>query len=161
MPRPKNEVIVIDRTKARVFSTDPFELIETVPNPLGRERNRAMRLDKPGISRGKLVKPSSTHSLTGERSPHDEAAHDFAREIARRIEAEFREQRLRRIMIVAEARMTGMLRDSLKPRIQKLIRWLQKDWGKLNEHEVGLKLGVDFRVTDRRPRVPPTAIESL
>src|SRR6185437_13183338 len=79
-------IVVADRIEARIYREKPFELVERVTNDLGREKNRALMTDKPGWSRSKLAQPSSTHSLTGEKNPHEEAAVQFARQLCRFLE---------------------------------------------------------------------------
>ena len=53
--------------------------IKIVRNPLGREHNRAMTTDKPGMNRGKLYSGSGLHTMAKENSPHELALQMFAK----------------------------------------------------------------------------------
>ncbi|MGZ3722314.1 MAG: host attachment protein [Bdellovibrionales bacterium] len=135
-------IVVADRTKARIFKEKPFTNIKTLKNDLGREKNRAMTTDKPGWSRSKFSQPSSTHALTGEKSPHEDAAVQFARTLCRYLEHESQEHSFDGLLIAAEAKMMGRIRDSLPKHLSEKADWLKKDFGHLSEHEIGQALGL-------------------
>lgn len=138
-------IVVIERSRARIFLANPFRHIETLENELGREKNKAMTTDKPGWSRSKLAQPSSTHSLTGEKNPHEDAAVDFARRISRHLEHEAQAHNFEELTIVAEPKMTGRIRQFLGSPALPEVEWLRKDWSHLSDHEIGAQLGADFR----------------
>lgn len=134
--------IVVDRTRARIYKTDPFELVETLSNPLGRERNKDLSADSPGWSRSKFSQPSSTHALTGEKNPHEEAAIAFGRYIAHFLEKNIKAGKIETASIVCESKMMGRVRASLQQAIDAKLQWLRKDFGHFTDYQVGKTLGL-------------------
>lgn len=134
-------IAVVSRTEARMFHEHPFQRFATLENELGREKNRAMTTDKPGMSRSSFSSSVSPHAMTGEKNPHDEVAVDFARKIAHYLE----QAQLDKLQIVAEPRMMGFVRGYLSPSMGERVEWLAKDFGPLSDHDVGLALGFDMR----------------
>lgn len=137
-------IVVVNRIQARIFQEHPFVLVETLENELGRERNRFLRKDRPGLSRGKPSCRSSTYSLTGEKDPHEDAAIQFARTLGQHLKRAFQAHRIEELTIVAEPRMMGYLRDSLG-KLEEKTKWIGKDLCHLNTHEIGERLGFDMR----------------
>lgn len=136
----KSWVVVADRVQARVFARHPFELLHVLNNPLGREKNRSLTTDKPGWARSRFSSPASTHALTGEKNQHEIAALQFAREIARFLEAKLIARRFDELLIVAEPKMLGRIRQMLPKVLVKQAQWLKKDFGKLSAHQIGQSL---------------------
>ena len=134
-------VVIIDRTKAHIFTQKPFTLIETFENRLGREKNRALTYDKPGWSRSKFKGPSSTHALTGEKNPHEDAAKQFAKKVGRYLEHQIGTHQFDEVTIVAEPKMMGRLRNEIGPHLLNCTHWIKKDFGHLSFSEVGKRLG--------------------
>jgi protein required for attachment to host cells len=141
----KKWIMVANRVHAQVFHGQTFELIEKLENPIGREKNHALTTDKPGWSRGKFAQPSSIHALTGEKDPHEEAAIQFARKLARFIDKAFIMHRFDTLTLVAEPKLLGHIRASLSKHLLKQIDCVEKDFPHANRHDIGTALGFDMR----------------
>lgn len=140
-------IVIADRTKARIFTEKPFASLQILRNELGREKNRAMTTDKPGWSRSKFSQPSSTHALTGERNPHEDAAVQFAKRLCRYLEHESQLHRFKDLLIVAEPKMLGRIRESFPEHLAARTEWLKKDFGHRSAYEIGETLGLVRRVS--------------
>lgn len=129
-------IVVANRTDARVYCTHPFALHRNLHNELGREKNKAMTTDKPGWSRSKLSQPSSTHSLTGEKNPHEDAAIDFARRIAHYLLSQSQAHHVDKLTVCAEPKMMGRIRGNMDEHLSEEIEWVPKDLGHATDHEI-------------------------
>lgn len=134
--------VIANRVEARIFKDSPFELVKTLVNNLGREKNKVLRTDKPGWSRSRFSKSSGIHAMTGEKNPHEEAAVQFARKISRYIERQKNIHAFDQMVIAAEAKMMGRIRSQLDVRVAEDVRWLKKDFGHLSSSEIGVALGI-------------------
>lgn len=135
-----NRAVVVDFEKARIFSRQPFELLDTIENPLAHERNTDLADDKQGVSRAKMGGPSSTHSLGNEKDPREDAAMDFSRHIASYLEALRTKNKLDSVLVVAEPKMKGRIKSQLSDPLLGITEWLDKDLGKLEAHELKTRL---------------------
>lgn len=124
-------VVVINRTSARVFSAE-FELIDQLRNPLGREKNRALKRDEPGIRHGKFKGTARVYNLTGEKNPHDDAAADFAKEVSQYLTKYYNLGLFDQLIIAAEPRMLGWLKSEMSKQLLDCAEWEPKDYGKLS-----------------------------
>lgn len=138
-------IVTVDRAEARIFKAKPFVRIQTLKNDLGREKSKAMTTDKPGMARSRLAQPSSTHALTGEKNPHEEAAVQFARRLARFLEHEGKAGRFDKLLVVSEPKMMGRIRKTLKKDIIDNCEWLKKDLAHFTDHEIGEVFGLNWR----------------
>ena len=138
-------IVIADRTKARIFKEKPFTCIKTLENELGREKNRALRNDKPGWSRAQYSGSAGIHAMNGEKNPHEEAAIQFARTICKHLEHESQVHQFDDLLIAAEPKMVGRIRESLPKHLAEKTNWLKKDFGHFSEHEVGQALGLVHR----------------
>lgn len=134
-------IVVANRIEAKFFNKNPFNLINVLYNDLGREKNHAFTTDKPGWSRGKFVQSSSTHSLTGEKNPHNDAAIQFARELSRHIKHQFDIHNSLELQICAEPKMMGYIRAGIEDRLMKWIEWVPKDFSYFNNDQIAEALG--------------------
>jgi protein required for attachment to host cells len=128
-------IAVCDRINARVFTKRPFHIHYQLANEVGRERNRALGTDKPGVSRAKFGRPSSLHSLTGEKNPHDDLARAFSKRIGLYLKRQYDLGNFGDLILVAEPKMMGFLRRNLPAAVRKNTAWITKDLGKIkNQH---------------------------
>lgn len=132
----KHWIAVVTRTQARILDRRDFSLINTLNNELGRERNRAMSSDKPGVSRGKFAGNPSVHSLTGERNPHEEAAVSFARKVSFYLARNFSQHRFDDVLVVAEPKMMGRLRNNFPRALLENSEFQAKDLGRVSIHDL-------------------------
>lgn len=131
-------IAVVNRAQARIFKDgSEFLLVDQLDYELGREKNRAMTTDKPGLSRAKQAGRSGTHALDGEKNPHEGAAIQFAKIVAGYLEKKFASALSQtRLTIASEPRMTGYLRDAMSESSRKKARWLCKDLAYFSDNEI-------------------------
>lgn len=132
----ENWLIVVDRTEARIYDAKNMRRLGTLKNPLGREKNRAFTTSRPGLDRNRSLTKSSTHKLTGEKSPHDDAAKKFAREVSAYLYKNFSKQKFANLTVASEPRMQGWIKGHMKRRLADHTEWNPKDLIKLNDHEL-------------------------
>ncbi len=142
-------IIIANRTQARVFKENPFELLKTLENPIGREKNKALRTDKPSSGKSQYSKSAGIHSMTGEKDPHEEAAIQFARELSRYLEHQGEQHRFDELVVAAEPKMMGRIRKTMAPHLAEIVQWIQKDFGHLSDYQIGESLGIPATV--RKP----------
>lgn len=127
----KTWVVVADRSRARLFSVatprGPLEELEDLVHPEARAHERDLTSDRPGRS-------NDQHVLGAEHSARDQQAHEFAREIALRLEAGRIEHQLEQLIVVAAPDVLGMLRKTMSGGLAKLV-----------------VLEIDKNVTQRKP----------
>ena len=133
-----NWIVVANRVEARIFKQRDMRLLHKLTNSLGREKNRAFTTDKPGWGRNRLASPASTHNLTGNKNPHDDAAIDFARRLGRFLEKKLAANTFNGLLITAEPRMMGWMKRHMDQRLLKHCEFLGKDLGRLSVHELKL-----------------------
>ena len=129
-------IVIANRISARIYCEKPFQHIITLKNPLGKERNRELRYDQPGFSHAKFGGPSSTHSLTGEKDPHEYATVEFAKEIRNYLKKESTQNNFDSLLIVAEPKMMGRMRNQLPKELISKCEWISKDLGHVPEGEL-------------------------
>lgn len=135
-------IVIANRIDARIFRKHPFSLLHEIRDELGREKNRAMTTDKPGSGRGPLSQASSTHSYGSEKSPHDDAAVQFARRLCHFLKHKKDFQTFDQLEVYAEPRMMGFIRERMDKNLKTCTEWLPKDFGSFSNHEVAKALGV-------------------
>jgi protein required for attachment to host cells len=138
-------IVVANRIEARIFRRRPFTLLHEFHDGLGREKNRAMTTDKPGMGRASFSQ-SSPHTMTGEKNPHDDAAVQFARKICHFLKHKKDFQTYDDLEIYAEPRMMGFIRENMDKQVKLITQWLPKDFAYFSNHEVAKALGVNDRL---------------
>lgn len=137
----KKVIFVVDRSQARIYRSQPFEALQILNNPKGREKNRAFTTDHPGWSRGKFSRASSPHLLTGGKDPHEEAAIEFGRLVAHYIERHLKARDFAEVEVVCEPKMMGRILAFIPEKLRPSCRWLQKDLSHLQDHQLAEVLG--------------------
>lgn len=106
-------VVVAHRAGCRLFETlgpgKPLELIEEIDHPQGRFQNRDVETDKQARN--------YTHETT-----HDHIAKVFAASIVKKLEDARNAHTFDALVLVAEPRFLGMLRDQLSSPLEKMVR---------------------------------------
>src|ERR1700757_1598785 len=92
-------IAIVNRTGAQLYSEKTFRLVGELKNSLGREKNRAMTDDRPGLARSRFI-AGSTHSMTGEKNPHEDAAVAFARRVASFLRKQFSLKKFDKLLMV-------------------------------------------------------------
>lgn len=116
-------VVACNHYRARIFSANPVsiasELIDQV-NPQARLRDQDLATDEPGKYRG--GGPGGQHHTEDHRmASQDKAAINFARDIAAALDSMVAAHGLKKLYIVAEPAMLGLLRAELSEHCRKLV----------------------------------------
>jgi protein required for attachment to host cells len=112
-------VVTADRAGARLLERnrdvrEGYEIIEEVNHPEGRLRDIDIDTDRPGRnSTGRGIGASSRQTMGNSESPHDHMAQQFAKSIADKLQHARGAGRFTRLVLAAEPRFLGMLRESL------------------------------------------------
>ncbi|MCB9626808.1 MAG: host attachment protein [Sandaracinaceae bacterium] len=124
-------ILVAQRSGARIFRHDTpgdgLHLVSTIPHELGRARDSEIASDRPGrVVNSSTLAQTALHS---EETPHQRVIADFARSLAEILNKARLEQRFSRLILVAEPRMLGLLRDDLDAPTSALVTGsLDKDY---------------------------------
>lgn len=117
-------VVLADRSRAIVrrqrVRGGPFEQVQDMEHPAGRLADREMGTDRPGRSfdGGRARR----HALSGRESTHEHEAAVFAREIASALATAAGARRFDALVIAAEPRFLGVLRDALDHATRQRVR---------------------------------------
>lgn len=108
-------VVVASSTRCRIFKQDrhnaPLVELEDLVQPEGRLRRRDVESDRPG-----RALDGSGHGRHGMGDPLDRVEHEsarFAKRVAGRLERARQRRRFDRLVVVAEPRFLGHLRQGL------------------------------------------------
>lgn len=115
--------VVAHRAGARIFEQQGREtptLREDIPHPTGRLKTGEQDTDRPGVTQ-ESVRPG-VHALSTEQSAHDRDAQDFARVLADKLDKARTQQQLGGVVLVAEPRFLGLLRQAINRETTKLVR---------------------------------------
>lgn len=106
-------ILIANRTGARIVDKQGVNLTlrETIFHEAGRQRDRDVESDRPGRAFDRMA--GGRHALTSSETPHDHDAKLFARELADRLRAGRTQQHVERLVLVAEPRFLGFLREAL------------------------------------------------
>ena len=125
-------IVVASAREARILEkTAGHELhqIKIIRNPLGREHNRAMTTDKPGMNRGKSFSGSGLHTLAKENSPHEDALQAFAKKFVDDLFHELEMKKVEHLTLIAEPHLLGKLKRLVKKKefVGLDLKWVNKD----------------------------------
>lgn len=142
-------VVVAQRAKARLFRHDgPGKgLVEVfdLAHPAARLPNVALDTDRPGHVN--VRSGPSRHAMEKEEPSKDHEAARFAREVADEVRAYRTHERIDRIILVAEPRFLGMLRQALDDASARMVEAeLHKELTDLPQQEIEDHLGVVLAV---------------
>ncbi|PWG60991.1 host attachment protein [Spiribacter halobius] len=158
-------VVVAEGARARFFTLERPDLPELEGGPdlmehlsLANPRHRAHDSKVYADARsGRNRTPGGQgHAYDEHRDGHDaEMEHRFARDIARQLDGLARSNGTRRVILCAEKRMLGFLRNGLPELPGVEIREVQKDLAKLGPRELQEHLARDGLLPRRRPPAGP------
>ncbi len=125
-------IIVASAREARILEEsigNKLHQIKIIRNPLGREHNRAMTSDKPGMNRGKSFSKSGLHAMAKENSPHEDALQVFAKKLVEDLHHDLEEKNVKSLTLIAEPHLLGKLRLLMgRKNINGLhLKWITKD----------------------------------
>ena len=125
-------IVVASAREARILEEstgNKLHQIKIIRNPLGREHNRAMTTDKPGMNRGKSFSGSGLHAMAKENSPHEDALQAFAKKLVEALCHDAYEKNVKHLTLIAEPHLLGKLRLLMEEKeIKGLeLKWINKD----------------------------------
>lgn len=149
----KKWIVIVNRTEVRIFDALSMRRISRLSNSLGQEKNRAFTRSRPSTGRSRTGGRASTHNMTGEKNPHDQAAIQFVRKVNLYLKKRFNEHKFDELLVAAEPRMMGWLKLGMEEKIALCCEWKPKDLAKLSDHALKvLFLG-------KEAVWPPTALQ--
>lgn len=111
----KTLVVVADEHKARFFTNKDGKVFltenEDKVNPETRAHERDLITDRPGRTFDRAG--SGRHAKKQQTDPKTQEAWSFSKSIAEKIEQTRIEQKIKRLVLVAEPRFLGMLRQKM------------------------------------------------
>jgi len=141
----KTWVVVGSRTGARIFEhAGPgrgLALLRSVDHPEGRKLSSEIDTDRSGRTFNKASHGAGGapgHSMDREVAAHDQEAVMFARSLASTLREGRMQNACGRIVLVAEPRFLGMLRDALDAQTSKLVSdSVAKDLANVEQRDLG------------------------
>lgn len=123
-------VVVASRTRCRIFSqhthSGPLLQVEELDHPEGRMHGRELASDRPGRSFDSAG--SGRHAMGQTVDPHEQEQIRFAKTVATRIDVARKQHKFERLVLVADPRFLGHLRQGLSPATRhRLSAELQKN----------------------------------
>ena len=117
-------VVVADSTRARIFDAETSSAalteLEGLAHPEGRMHDRDITSDLPGRSFDSS-KAGGRHAMEPPTDPKQELAIEFARSIARHLDAGRVNRDYEQLVIVAAPTFLGLLREQLNAGCRKLV----------------------------------------
>jgi len=132
-------ILVAHRGGARLFENKGpgkgLNLLQDIPHPEGRLKNKDIGADKPGRSFDSHGQ--GRHALGTEQEPTEHVAEQFAKQLSALLDDGRSRQRYANLILVAEPRFLGNLRAALNAHTAALITaTLGKDLGAVEPHNM-------------------------
>lgn len=133
-------VVVANRSGTRIFEpqaeTRELGLVQQLDHPAGRKKSIDIDSDRSGMAFSSMG-GGGGHPMNTEENAHTHAARTFARAVAETLRKGRVERQYDGLVLVAEARFLGMLRDALDgPTAQKVDATIDKDLGNVSVHDL-------------------------
>lgn len=130
-------ILVADSGRARIFEMHPDSKIieiQDFTNSLGRFQNRELRTDSEGRFFGQSAQGNTSEP---DVSPEKHEATLFAETINKFLTDSHNLQRYSKLLIIAQSKFLGLLRDKMDDQVRKLVvDELPKDLSKANVEEI-------------------------
>jgi protein required for attachment to host cells len=131
-----NWYLVASRNSAKFFTEVPrahkLKLVAQLENPLAKVRNRDLSRRRPSREAKSLGRAGSIRFGAGTRtSAKDDAAEQFAREVASFVEAHRQIKNLNSLTVAAEPFFMGKFRAALRSAKTLVTEWIPKDLEKI------------------------------
>lgn len=144
---PPTWILLAHRAGARVLEHlgpgKGLQPVEEIPHPAGRLKNQDFDADKPG--RAFDSHGTGRHAMEREHSPVEQAAMAFARQLADHLDRARATGRYERLVLVAEPRFLGWLREALRPETaQRVIASVDKDLAENDPRTLAERLGKEL-----------------
>ncbi len=124
LPVGETWIVIASQSQARIFRylgmKTGLRLVEKIQHPEGRLLDRALGADRHGRSFSTGSRRSRS-AYTDEKSPHEQTAWAFARQLADQIRIARGRNEFRALMVVAESRFLGILKSCLDEQTLKLL----------------------------------------
>ncbi len=122
-------VIVASRDEVRVFERSgiqPLKLLNDIGNPEGRLRPSDLASDKAGAPADNRFRGRPAYST--EQSKKERSLINFYDEICDQLDLALSQHRFERLILIAEPRLLGILRDLLPTSLRRcVVQEIQKD----------------------------------
>jgi protein required for attachment to host cells len=137
-------ILVAHRAGARLFeNTGPgkgLKLLEQIDHPEGRLKNVEINSDKPGRVFDSFG--GARHSMSKEHEPKEQVALRFAKLLGDLLEKGRALNRYSKLVLIAEPKLLGELRDALPPHTASLVSaTLDKDLGGISDRDLPAHVG--------------------
>ncbi len=131
-------ILVAHRGGARLFENNGpgkgMKLVEDIPHPEGRLKNREINTDKSGRAFDTF---SRRHGMSQDQEATDQVATVFAKQLGDKLGKGRTQNRYGRLVMVADPRFLGELRNCLDKHTAALVNaTLDKDLGGVDEHDL-------------------------
>lgn len=135
----KTWILIAHRSGARLFENrgpgKGIELLQNFDNPAGKLKNRELETDKSG--RHAEGRSPNRHGYGHDQEPTMHIAELFAKQLAGVLEQGRVDQRFDRLVLVAEPKFLGLLRDSMTDSTTNLVtKALDKDLGGIEARDL-------------------------
>ena len=118
-------IVVADERHANFYDAlspqSPLTARGSLTNDKSGLRDIELETDRPGSRTGGSAGEGQHHGVTGEKSTAQHELTMFAKQVAKRIDADRAQNQFDRLVIVAGPKMLGLLRQSLPTPTQSLI----------------------------------------
>lgn len=105
----------------------------------GRGRVRGIVTDRPGSTYDRVG--YARHAVGTDRDPREQGVHRFAREVAERLHAAYRNGEFERLFLVAPVPFPGELRQAIEPGLRDVVSGeMAKDFSRLASREIRARL---------------------
>jgi protein required for attachment to host cells len=133
-------IVVAHRAGTRIFEPDAetraLGLVQELDHPEGRKLSGAIDSDRSGMAFSSMG-GGGGHPMSAEENSRDHKARTFARLVAETLRKGRVENQYDDLVLVAEARFLGMLRDSLDaPTAKKIDATLDKNLANVAVHDL-------------------------
>ncbi|MEH6529230.1 MAG: host attachment protein [Porticoccus sp.] len=116
-------ILVADGAHARIFSaeksTSTLNELEGFVHSKSRQHEQKLTSDLPGRQAGGST--ASHHSVGNENNIKENEAVVFAKELSRRLDAAHREDKFRRLIVVAAPAFLGHLRQEMSSKVSNVV----------------------------------------
>jgi protein required for attachment to host cells len=127
-----------DRSGARIFERDgdKLSLLETITHEEGRLKDIDVKSDRPGRAFGSGGS-NGGRAMATHAAPHEHIAQAFAHDLAEKLRQGRMHGQFTRLVIAAEPRFLGRIRDALDVETERLVvQSLPKDLQRMRPDEL-------------------------
>lgn len=130
-------ILIANRTGARLIDRhgQDLTLLDAITHEAGRTRDHDLNSDRHGRTFNRVGE--ARHALETSEAPHERDARTFAAALAARLRDEHLKHRFERLVLVAEPRFLGYLREALDAvTARSVIDTVAKDLAEVPLHDL-------------------------